>query len=364
VGFFTTFAGEDIRERIAAHLDAALFESVLSGELRALGTCGAFDQLFDQFSQFVSRVATYRWLAVSVDVPPRLGLHASPAGRVAAEQEARAALQLGPNTLVVSVEDNDACDAALGPPPVIHAIELGGIRIGQLALSLPESNTLHDQSLAAVIAREIAGPIRMATLVEESQRLATTDSLTTLMNRRAFVGTLQREIARSGRYGQELSLLLLDVDHFKQITARLGHNTGDVVLAALGRNLHAQIRTSDIAARWGGEEFVVALTCTDAEGAACFGERLRASIEALVILDSKDERVPVTVSIGTACYAANESFDSLLERADRAMYVAKSAGRNRVVAAPQPPNAGTSPASSRPSSSGVLDVALSSGIAK
>jgi diguanylate cyclase (GGDEF)-like protein len=204
----------------------------------------------------------------------------------------------------------------------------------------------------------------MATLVEESQRLATTDSLTTLMNRRAFVGTLQREIARSGRYGQELSLLLLDVDHFKQINDRLGHNTGDVVLAALGRNLHAQIRTSDIAARWGGEEFVVALTCTDAEGAACFGERLRASIEALVILDSKDERVPVTVSIGTACYAANESFDSLLERADRAMYVAKSAGRNRVVAAPQPPNAEDSPAGSRPSASGLLDVGLSSGIAK
>src|SRR5690606_21357612 len=92
--FFTTFATRDIRERIAAHLDAALFESVLAAEVRALGTCGAFDRLFDLFSQFVSRVATYRWLAVATRQPLRLGLHTNPRGRASAEQEACEALGL------------------------------------------------------------------------------------------------------------------------------------------------------------------------------------------------------------------------------------------------------------------------------
>ncbi|HMJ15095.1 MAG TPA: diguanylate cyclase [Polyangiaceae bacterium] len=338
-GFFTTFAGEDIRERIAAHLDAALFESVLSSELRALGTCGAFDRLFDMFSQFVSRVATYRWLAVSTREPSRLGLHASASGRLNAEAEARAALHLDASAFVVSVEDNDACDAPLGPPPIIRAIELGGIHIGDLALSLPDGDAFQDEGFVAVIAREIAGPIRMATLVEESQRLATIDALTGLMNRRAASAVLQKDLARAARYGQSLSLILLDVDHFKMINDRLGHRTGDVVLAALGKTLLQQARLSDTAARWGGEEFVVALTCTDAAGGVTFSERLRAAIEAMVVLDSDNEPVHVTASIGVATYIPGDSLDSLVDRADRAMYAAKSSGRNRVVTAAGPDSA-------------------------
>jgi two-component system, cell cycle response regulator len=332
-GFFTTFAGVDIRERIASHLDAALFESVLSGELRALGTCEAFDRLFDLFSQFVSRVATYRWLAVSTREPLRLGLHASSSNRATAEQEARAALGLDALAPIIAVEDDDACDAPLGPPPIIRAIELGGIHIGDLALSLPETEEAQDESLIAVIAREIAGPIRITTLVEESQRLATVDALTGLMNRRAFTASIQKDLARCSRYGQDLSLVLLDVDHFKKINDRLGHPTGDAVLEALGRHLRSQVRTSDSAARWGGEEFVVALTCTNAEGASCFSERLRASIEKLVVHAANENLVPITASIGFASYRSGESLDSLVDRADRAMYVAKSSGRNRVAAA-------------------------------
>ena len=332
--FFTTFAGEDIRERIAAHLDAALFESVLSGELRALGTCGAFDRLFDLLSQFLSRVATYRWLAVSTHQPCRFGLHSNAAGREAAEREARTALGLGPEAKLVSVEDDDACEAPLGAPPIVKAIDLGGIRIGQLAISLPETEA-QDENLAVVVAREIAGPIRMATLVEESQQLATVDALTGLTNRRAFTVSLKRELARCSRYGDELAFALLDVDHFKSINDKFGHGAGDAVLAALGGHLQQAVRASDIAARWGGEEFVVALTSTDAEGARCFAERLRASIEALAVLDpATGNRVPITASIGVACYRTGESLDTLVDRADRAMYTAKTGGRNRAVVAP------------------------------
>jgi diguanylate cyclase (GGDEF)-like protein len=341
-GFFTTFAGEDIRDRIAAHLDDALFESVLSAELRALGTCGAFDRLFDLLSQFVSRVTTYRWMAVTTRDPVRFGLHTNPRDRAATEQEARTALDLAPDVRAILVEDDDAFHAPPCSPPLIKPIELGGIHIGNLAISLPELDTDHEDSFASIVAREVAGPIRMATLVEESQRLATIDVLTGLMNRRAFTDTLIRELARCARYGLDLSLLLLDVDHFKSINDRFGHGTGDTVLAALGDCMQAAIRGSDIAGRWGGEEFVILLPCTPRDGAHCFAERLRSRIEGLDVLHSDGTRVPITASIGVTPYVAGDTPESLVERADQAMYAAKSGGRNRVVVADAPsPNTPT-----------------------
>jgi two-component system cell cycle response regulator len=339
-GFFTTFAGEDIRERIAAHLDAALFESVLSAEVRALGTCGAFDRLFDLFSQFLSRVATYRWVALATDQPLRLAIHSNPTGRAAAELEARNALGVSAGAELIVVEDDDANDVPPGPPAIVKPIELGGIHVGKLAVSLPELDDAQDEALIEIIARELAGPIRMATLMEESQRLATVDTLTKLMNRRAFVTSLEREISACSRYGHELSLLLFDVDHFKHINDRYGHKTGDTVLAELGRHLASQVRASDYTARWGGEEFVVGLACTGTSGATLFAERLRKSIEALSITDPSGAPVPVTASIGIAGFRSGESLDTLVDRADRAMYLAKSSGRNRVARAPEPDAAG------------------------
>jgi two-component system cell cycle response regulator len=338
-GFFTTFAGEDIRDRIAAHLDAALFDSVIASEVRALGMCESFERLFDLCSQFVSRIATYRWLAISTDEPRRFGLHVNPAAREDGMLEARAALGVSDAARVTLVEDGDACVAARGPAPLVFPIELGGFRMGRLAISVADADALQDESFVAVIARELAGPIRMVTLVEESQRLATEDALTRLMNRRAFVSAMKTEIERCSRYDLELSLLLFDVDHFKSINDRLGHGAGDSVLAALGSHLAEATRTTDLCARWGGEEFVVALTCTGEPSATLLAERLRASIAALRVTDADGAAIPVTASIGVTSFARGDSLEALIARADQAMYAAKSSGRNRVA---------THPASSRP----------------
>jgi len=331
--FFTTYAELDIRDRITAHLDAALFESVLAAEVRALGTCGAFDQLFDLFSQFVSRVATYRWLAVATHQPRRLGLHCNPRSRDSAEREARAALAFEGESLVLVVEDEDACEGAEYRAPLLRPIELGGIPIGHLALSLPEAAKREDENLVTIVARELGGPLRMATLMEESQRLATIDALTGLMNRRALVSALDVELERCRRYGHPLSLVLFDVDHFKMINDRRGHGAGDAVLSALGRLLQSEVRKTDLAGRWGGEEFVIALTSSELEGARCFGERLRTAIENLRIEYEGGAAVSVTASLGIAAHQPGDSLDALVDRADRAMYLAKSGGRNRVVVA-------------------------------
>ncbi len=279
-GFFTTLSGgeNDVRERIAARLDAALFESVIASEVRALGTSGEFDRLFDLFSQFVARVTAYRWLAVSTEQPARMGLHTNPGLREIAEKEARAILKVNEDAIRLVVEDEDAFDAKEGPTPIVRPIQLGDISIGTLALAPRELVTAQDEELVTVMAREIGGPIRMATLVEESRRLATVDALTGLMNRRAFNATLQVEIARAERYGHPLSFVLLDIDHFKAINDQRGHASGDAVLSALGHALSKSARTTDYVARWGGEEFVVALTCTDREGARVVAERMRQAV--------------------------------------------------------------------------------------
>jgi two-component system cell cycle response regulator len=332
--FFTALpgGGDDIRERIAAHLDAALFESVLAAEVRALGTCGAFDRLFDLFSQFVSRVTSYRWLAVSTQKPSRLGLHANPTTRVCAEAEARRALSLD-DVVVSAVEDDDAFDDASGPQAIVREVCLGTLAVGRLAIAPRQPMDAKDVRLIEVIARELAGPIRMATLVEESQRLATVDALTGLMNRRAFTAALDGEIVRACRYAHPLGFVLIDVDHFKLVNDRRGHKAGDAVLAALGRHLGGVIRRCDIVARWGGEEFVVGLPSTAGHGAKVFADRLRQSIEDMDVRDDDGERIPVTVSVGLAHLEHGDSLETLVDRADRAMYKAKSTGRNRVVVA-------------------------------
>ena len=164
---------------------------------------------------------------------------------------------------VVAVEDEDAHADPVGAPPILRPISLGAQILGTVALAPRETPHPKDGELVSILARELAGPLRIAALVEESQRLATIDPLTGLMNRRAFAAAAQREIARSQRYGSPLSLLLLDIDHFKAVNDRRGHPSGDAVLAAMGHLLLRSIRTVDIASRWGGEEFVVALPSTE-----------------------------------------------------------------------------------------------------
>ncbi len=332
-GFFME-VGEalDIRDRIAAYLDAALFESVLAAEVRALASAGSFERLFDLFSQLLSRLSSYRWLAVSTREPAHFGVHHHPCLGEQAVAEARAALGLPATMNPVRVQDEDAVFSADTVPAIVCPIYFAGSLLGQIALSTAAASPSEaETTLLPLVAKELGSSIRMTVLVEESQRQATTDLLTGLSNRRAFLEMLRTEVARAERYNHPLSLLLLDIDHFKLINDQRGHASGDVVLSSIGSLLRRSLRQSDVGARWGGEEFVVALTDTPGEGAQVVAERLREQIEKAVIMDARGERVEVTASVGIAEFAIGEKVDVLIDRADRAMYGAKVAGRNRVV---------------------------------
>jgi diguanylate cyclase (GGDEF)-like protein len=168
---------------------------------------------------------------------------------------------------------------------------------------------------------------------------ATIDFLTGVYNRRHFEALAGVELTRAHRYMRPLSVLMIDVDHFKDVNDRLGHEAGDCVLQNVAALCRAEIGPTDVLARMGGEEFAIMLPETTQHAAAQFAERLRSEIQNSV-LTVFDEKVRVTVSIGVAGLfpdaPGTPGTQDLLRRADQALYEAKNGGRNRVSAAPEP----------------------------
>jgi two-component system cell cycle response regulator len=165
----------------------------------------------------------------------------------------------------------------------------------------------------------------------ELTRLATLDELTGLYNRRFFMRRLHEEIERATRYGSPLSLLLLDVDHFKRVNDNYGHLVGDAVLASLAEIIRGTFRRTDVAARYGGEEFCALLTQTDLAGAEQVAERLRQGFAARGVELQDGTRLSVTCSAGVAEFGKDGNDGStLLKVADARLYRAKGTGRNRV----------------------------------
>lgn len=320
----------DIRDRISRHLDEALFESVIASELRALASAGGFERLFDRLAQFMSQVTRYRWLALSTRHPARIAIHHHPNRRELASREARSVLGIDEDVAAIYVEDEDAAGDVIAATDVVCDVHFGSEPVARFAMSPTAADGGDATALARIVGQELGGAVRMADLVEESQRLAATDGLTKLTNRRAFTELMRAEIARCNRYGGPLSLMLLDLDHFKRVNDDRGHAAGDRVLAALGDLLRRGTRESDHTARWGGEEFVVALTVTDGVAGRIAAERVRRAIEEAVVHDDRGGRIPLSTSIGLAGWRPGETLDRLVARADAAMYASKAGGRNRV----------------------------------
>ncbi len=175
-------------------------------------------------------------------------------------------------------------------------------------------------------------PMRNALLYRAATRSALRDPLTETGNRIAMDQTLQREVDIARRHRHPLSLLMLDIDHFKTINDTYGHAAGDSVLRAVAGAIKSQLRNVDMVFRFGGEEFLILLSNTTRDAAAMIGERLRKATQAQDYW-ADDTRIELTVSLGCSTLLAAESAESLLRRADGALYVAKREGRNRLAMA-------------------------------
>jgi diguanylate cyclase (GGDEF)-like protein len=167
--------------------------------------------------------------------------------------------------------------------------------------------------------------IRSAVQNSLLQKYALTDPLTNLPNRRAFHTAYEKEFAPAGSGGRPMSLIVLDVDCFKQINDTHGHDAGDRVLLQLAQVVRSVVRPSDYPARWGGDEFAVLLPDSNLNHARLMAEKIRLTVESFLF-----DVGPVTVSLGAALLSSDRSVNSLFQRADRALYDAKRQGRNRI----------------------------------
>jgi diguanylate cyclase (GGDEF)-like protein len=195
----------------------------------------------------------------------------------------------------------------------------------------PDEYTTALANLAQALADETAITLENARLYQVVEKLSTIDPLTGLSNRRHLEALAAREIKLSGRSGHPLSLLMLDIDHFKRVNDTYGHETGDKVLVGIADTCRKSLRTTDICARFGGEEFVFLCPDTDSDHALNLAERVRKAVSR-VTFTHNDIKFGVTVSLGVSEVSQpGDTLESAIQRADQALYDAKNQGRNRVV---------------------------------
>lgn len=326
-------------ERLSQVLDELLFRAVVSSEVRNLvhhttdraEFCG-------QFVRIAAEVSDYSYLALRLQNP----------GEITAVVHARAAwpVQPGPRTLEalelasvplsqIHIVRDDEAKAQLGSDGGIevrdrvrYLVEAAGETLGTLiAVGRDKRLGGDDRATLELVARELGILVKNIFLLEETRRLANNDGLTGLPNRRRAAERLEIEVSRSRRYRNPMAIALCDIDHFKSVNDKYGHNMGDEVLGHVARALAASLRQVDMVGRWGGEEFLVVLPETDLAGARTVGERLRKAVESLPSFP--DGPPSVTCSVGLAVFDGDANTASFVDRADQALYRAKRSGRNR-----------------------------------
>jgi len=221
-----------------------------------------------------------------------------------------------------------------GGSHVCAPLTAGGECFGVMHMrgSQPRAFSADEERLFCTIAEQVAIAAQRAQLFQQVQESATTDPMTGAHNYRRFRQQLLRELDEARRYERPLSLILLDLDHFKEHNDTFGHPSGDEVLRKLAKVLSSCLRAVDFFARYGGEEFVVVLPETSKEGAQAVAEKIRSEVEAATFYgDASTPEVTQTLSLGVASFPADGDADErLIAAADRALYRAKENGRNRV----------------------------------
>ena len=209
----------------------------------------------------------------------------------------------------------------------------GQISYGSIVL-FGDEFTDEDKMTAASLASQAVVAFEAARLHRIVSKQALVDGLTGLANRRACEETLRAEAARAQRFAAPLAIVITDLDDFKEVNDRFGHQAGDAVLRDFARLLRESLRDIDVAARWGGEEFLLVLPGADTDGAAHVAERVRRALEQRVIPAVAGEPIRITASFGVAAYPDADSATALFAAADAALYTAKRTGKNRVCVAP------------------------------
>jgi diguanylate cyclase (GGDEF)-like protein len=210
-----------------------------------------------------------------------------------------------------------------------YRLRITGDDLGELKFTRNKKFAEKEMESIENLIYHLVYPLRNAIAYQKALHAAQIDSLTGINNRASMDNALNREVELSHRHDSPLSLLIIDIDHFKRVNDTLGHTAGDTVLKLMAKCVKETMRTSDMLFRYGGEEFALLLSGTDIEGARQVGERIRNAVQSYpFIFDGKE--LDMSVSIGVASLGRRDSANRLFDRADAALYKAKKAGRNQV----------------------------------
>lgn len=214
-----------------------------------------------------------------------------------------------------------------------YDLVIGTSSFGEIVIQRNRKFTQQDTELFEYLLCSLLYPLRNALLYREAVALSQKDPLTGINNRAALDEALQRETGLAKRHDIPLSLIILDIDHFKSVNDRYGHTTGDSVLKGVVDCSRYCVRSTDMLFRYGGEEFVVLLRNTDLGGAELLADRIREKVESTRFSKNR-RRINLTVSGGVSSLARGVNAITLFQQADRALYEAKQQGRNRIIVSP------------------------------
>lgn len=225
-------------------------------------------------------------------------------------------------------------DVIIGENSGVHScqynLSMDETDLGSITFSRKKRFMEEELAIIERLAGTLVFPLRNAKLYQAALRSALKDELTDFGNKRALASSLHREAELSIRHNTPLSIVMLDIDHFKAVNDTYGHLAGDSILKDLAATMKKCARQSDLCFRFGGEEFLMILDNTDCQQAIVVAERIRKSVEDFIYLYN-GKIIPVTISVGTATFDKSETLENLQSRADNALYKAKTIGRNVVV---------------------------------
>ena len=341
--------GFDVMERVIKLLDRNLFESTVVNEMQDLvNSLDNYAKTISSVLEILSKVIDFHAGCIVLGDEEGRELHVF----VNRSVEQAFIDELGNQALARFSSEGDALGGVTSetydpeelleaegshPEAIASSVSVSlatkGRPSGVIVLASPEKNMFSERAEQTfdIISRHANIVIDYARLYERTKRLSITDGLTNVYNHRYFQEELTREFLRSQRSEKPLSLILLDIDHFKRFNDTYGHQQGDTVLKELARVLQNNIRSCDVLARYGGEEFAITMPETEREVCGMASERLRAAVEKHAV-PGQDEELKVTISMGLSTTSTKEitSAAELISAADRALYRAKENGRNRV----------------------------------
>lgn len=325
-----------IAGRLGHLLDAALFESVLRTKVRGIATLEtSLASVARRVGSLLGSLLVFRWCAITLHGHrEQLWLMCGDDAEQC-EREAARVLRLPPDSVVELLREDLNVERWGESKIERRPLMFGDIELGTLALAVdPATFTGTDEAVVDVIASELPAVIQLTLTLEQSRQHAMSDELTGIANRRAARDFLERSVVNARRSAQRVAVAIADIDHFKAINDKYGHDAGDLVLRAVAQVLSHSVRRTDFVARWGGEEFIMVFPHTDEAGVQLVCERVRERVENLVVKTPSGD-VSVSVSVGIAMLG-EDGQNALVRRADEALYLAKARGRNRVVVAEHP----------------------------